>query len=105
MRSLRWLVMPLLLAPALARAQAKKDKDDPRTARAKGLIESLSKKKFADAGQHFDEKLAKLMEKDGLSDLWKKLNEQLGELKKVGAPRADKLGGLNVVYLPCEFAK
>src|SRR5262245_7826679 len=107
MRMLPWLAASFLVLPTLASSQEKSDKakDDPRTARAKALIESMSKKKFDDARKHFDEKLTKMMEKDNLPDLWKKITEQLGELKKVGPTRTDNLGGLNVVYVPCEFAK
>jgi hypothetical protein len=103
MRTLPWLAGLLLLCPAVLLAQGKEE--ETRTARAKQLAEALQKKDFDAIQKHFADKLTKVLGKDGLGDISKKLNEQLGELKKIGGTRPDKLGGLNVVYITCEFAK
>lgn len=101
MRTLPALTL-LLLAPL---ASADDKKPDPRADRARALIDNLKKKDFAAAAKHFDATVTKALGKDGLAELWKKLSDDFGELKKTGPARAGQLGGLNVIYIPCEFAK
>jgi dienelactone hydrolase len=99
MRIVAWLVAVMVVAGA-ARAE-----EDTRTKRAKALLEALTKKDFEAAGKHFEANLAKKLGKAELAELWKQVEKGIGKLKKSGAPRAEKRGGLNAVVIPCEFDK
>lgn len=73
--------------------------------RAKQLVDALQKKDYAAAATHFSDKLKKLLPGDALAKVWGQVIGAVGELKKSGAARPEKVDGEQLVFVPCEFAK
>src|SRR5262249_51465503 len=87
-------VRPFLLtlaavAAVLAFANNARCAEDAPAKRAKELAEALKKKDYAAATTHFGGELKKKLDKDALADLWKKVIDKFGDMKKIGESRTD----------------
>src|SRR5262249_59380265 len=45
-----------------------------------------------------------MLDKDALAEIWNKVSDKLGDMKKIGEPRIDKKDKA-FVFVPCEFDK
>lgn len=89
-----------LMLSALAGMQ-----EDPRTTKAKAMLDALNKGDYPTASQHFDATMKEKMPKDKTLEIWGGLDKQVGKFKKVTSVETRKVKDSNIVDLICEFDK
>ncbi|HUW20655.1 MAG TPA: DUF3887 domain-containing protein [Sedimentisphaerales bacterium] len=70
---------------------------------ANPFVELLAREQFAAAAQQFDENMKNALPMDKLQQTWQAVVGQLGAFKKQIGSRTEKQGGLDVVFVTCEF--
>lgn len=76
-----------------------------REAQARAFVAALAKGDFEAASKDFDDTVKKALPKDKLQDLWKILQEQVGEFESQGRARSEKQDDYEIIYITCEFKK
>src|SRR5262245_23313535 len=90
-------------------ARASETFDDGRPeklkASVKAFFDALAREDYEAACKDFDDTVRKASPPEKLKELWQTLRKQLGQLKKQGAPRLEKVGKYEVIVIPCQFEK
>ncbi len=84
--------------------QAPKGQAEP-TVLASEFVGLLVKEDFSAATETFDATMKAVMPPEALANAWKGLLGQNGAFKKELGTRMEKLAGLDIVYVTCEFEK
>jgi dienelactone hydrolase len=98
----------LVVLSVLNYASAAEDKERESKLKAKvaAFFAALSKEDYEGASKDFDDAVRKALPTEKVKDLWlTTLPKQVGELKKRGDPRIEKVGKYDVVVVPCTFEK
>jgi pimeloyl-ACP methyl ester carboxylesterase len=94
----------LFVSVRSAHSEAALQKTD-RTQTAKAFVELLSRGKFDDAVENFDDVMLKVMPANQLKKTWETVLADAGAYKKPLGTRIETSGIYQIVHVTCEFAK
>src|SRR5258708_26568968 len=95
----------VLLITAVLTGRAMQGPPPDVAARAQGVIARLAAKDFVAVEAQFNDRMKAALPPGGLEASWSQLTAQAGPFQRCCPGRARSVNGMDVVVLPCDFAR
>jgi hypothetical protein len=94
-----------LVLASLGTAAAIQTRQDELLADAKDVMSLLEKGRFKEVTAKFDAQMTQLLTPDKLEQTWQQLLSQAGAFKGISDATMNKMQGIDVAVMTCEFEK